>query len=198
METLKKLLRAECTYHLPDEPMDELLNAMTEIRLNPRTILIPYGQMDDNIYVVKSGIIRYCYFDGDKEKTFGFGVSGNVMMQYHCYYMRKPSFFQLESCGMSVVMKLSKSKMESFVASSHEFARWMLTMSFEQLYTNEMKLSLINGEANERFLALIQNRPEIMANVPLKIIASYLGITPQYLSQLRKAYFEKKSPNLTK
>jgi hypothetical protein len=62
----------------------------------------------------------------------------------------------------------------------------------EQLYTHEMKLSLINGEAKERFLALMRNRPEIMARVPLKIIASYLGITPQYLYQLRKTYLEKK------
>jgi ribosomal protein L10 len=46
--------------------------------------------------------------------------------------------------------------------------------------------------AKERFLSLIENRPEIMANVPLKVIASYLGVTPTYLSRLRKEYFEKK------
>lgn len=39
----------------------------------------------------------------------------------------------------------------------------------------------------ERFDAMIRNRPEIMENVPLRIIASYLGITPQYLSKLKNA-----------
>jgi CRP-like cAMP-binding protein len=192
METLKKLLSEECTYRLPDELMDEFMDSLTEVRLKPNEILIPYGRMDDNVYVVRSGIIRYCYFDGDREKTFSFWTPGNVMLQYHCYYMRQPAFFQLEACGESVVMKISKSEMEGFVARSHEFARWMLSLSLEQLYTNDMKLSLINGEAKERFLSLIQNRPEIMARVPLKVIASYLGITPQYLSQLRKTHFKKK------
>ncbi len=191
METLKQQLHELCTYPLPDRLMDEFLDALTPVTLKSGDRLVRYGQMDDNVYVIKSGIIRYCYFDGDREKTFGFGTPGNVSIQYHCYYMLRPSFFQLESCGESVVMKLSKSGMENFVSRSHEFARWMLSLSLEQLYTNEMKLSVINGSAKERFEALVQNRPEIMACVPQMIIATYLGITPQYLSRLRKEHFKK-------
>jgi CRP-like cAMP-binding protein len=192
MEALKELLSNECAYQLPDGLMDEFLYSLTEVRLKPNEILIPYGRMDDNVYVVKSGIIRYCYYDGDREKTFAFALPGTMIIHYHCYSKRLPSFFQFEACGESTVMKLSKKEMEGFAARSHEFSRWMLNLSLEQLYGFEMKLALINGEAKDRFLALIQNRPEIMACVPLKVIASYLGITPQYLSQLRKAYFEKK------
>ncbi|MDR2891176.1 MAG: Crp/Fnr family transcriptional regulator [Alistipes sp.] len=192
METLKKLLSEECKYRLPEGLADEFLDSMTEVDLKSGEILIPYGRMDDNVYVVKAGIIRYCYFDGDREKTFSFWTPGNVAIQYHCYYKGLPSFFQLESCGRSTVMRVSKSDMEGFVARSHEFSRWMLSLSLEQLYTNDMKLSIINGTAKERFIALAQNRRQIMERVPLKVIASYLGITPQYLSQLRKAYFKVK------
>lgn len=186
METLKKLLQDEVIYQLTDELMNEFLKSMTEIHLKSREILISYGQVDDNIYVIKDGIIRYCYFDGDKEKTFGFGTPGSVSIQYHCYYMRQPSFFQLEACGESTVMKISKKEFDSLVARSLDFARWMLTMSSGQLYTNEVKLSLINGMAKERFLSLMQNRPEIIARVPLRIIASYLGVTPSSLSRLKR------------
>jgi CRP-like cAMP-binding protein len=186
MEKLKQLLDAECPYRLPDGLMWEFLNAMTEVRLKPKQVLISYGQFDDNIYVIKDGIIRYCYFDGDKEKTFGFGTPGSLSIQYHCYYMRQPSFFQLEACGESTVMKISKKEFDSLVARSLDFARWMLTMSSGQLYTNEVKLSLINGMAKERFLSLMQNRPEIIARVPLRIIASYLGVTPSSLSRLKR------------
>lgn len=193
MEKLKQELSDLCTYRLPDHLMDQFLCAMTEVRLRSGEILIRYGQMDDSAYVVKSGIIRYCYFDGEREKTFGFATPGNISIQYHCYYMRLPSFFQLESCGDSVVMKISKAKMEDFIARSHDFSRWVTSLSMEQLYTNEMKMCVINGNAKERFRALVQNRPEMMARVPLKIIASYLGITPQYLSHLRKGYFKRGS-----
>ena len=49
-----------------------------------------------------------------------------------------------------------------------------------------MKGRIIQGSAKERYEAMMKNRPDIAMRVPLKIIASYLGITPQYLSKLRR------------
>ena len=49
-----------------------------------------------------------------------------------------------------------------------------------------MKWRIIQGPAKERYESILKNRPEIIKNVSLKIIASYLGITPQYLSKLRR------------
>lgn len=54
-----------------------------------------------------------------------------------------------------------------------------------QLYSCEHKLYLINGTARDRYLSVIRNRPEIIEAVPSKIIASYLGVTPQYLCRLK-------------
>jgi CRP-like cAMP-binding protein len=192
MDRLRQLLNAECPYRLPDELMDKFMDALTEVKLEPKEMLVPYGKMDDNVYIVKDGIIRYCYFDGDTEKTAGFAVPGTMMLQWHCYYMREPSVFQLEACGNSVVMKMSKNELERMIAGSLDFARWMLSMFAGQLYAYDRKTVVISGMADERFAALLENRPEIMNNVPLKIIASYLGVTPHYLSRLRKAFYGKK------
>ena len=186
MESVKKLLFSECDYRLPEELMDRFMDSMTEVSLKPNEPLIPYGRFDSNIYVLKSGIVRYAYFDGLKEKTFGFATPGTLMMPFHSYYKRLPSFFQLEACNESVVLKMSKSTFDGFIAESHEFTRWMLTMSIAQLCVYEEKLSILNGTAEERFESLIKNRPEIMESVSLRIIASYLGITPSYLSRLKK------------
>lgn len=49
-----------------------------------------------------------------------------------------------------------------------------------------MKLSIINGSAKEKYKSLIENRPEIAREVQLKDIAAHLGVTPAYLSRLRK------------
>ena len=186
MDALKKLLYDECQYKMPDRLLDEFMGAMTEVHLKNNEPLIPYGKVDTNAYVQKSGITRYCYFDGEKEKTYGFAIPGTIMISYHCYYLRQPSYFQLESCGESVVMQVSKKTLDDMVKSSHEFAQWMFSLSLGQLYSNELKYSIINGMAKERFISLVRNRPEIMACVPLKTIASYLGVTPAYLSRLKK------------
>lgn len=49
-----------------------------------------------------------------------------------------------------------------------------------------MKNRLIAGSAKERYVSFLKNRPEILNQVQLKVIASYLDVTPQYLSKLRK------------
>lgn len=107
--------------------MEELFRTKTEVRLKSKETLAAYGRFDDNVYVMKSGIIRYCYFDGIRERTFGFAMPGSVMIQYHCHFMRKPSFFQPEACGETVVMKIARRDFDALIARSHEFSNWMLS-----------------------------------------------------------------------
>jgi CRP-like cAMP-binding protein len=185
-DELKQLLRNEYRYKIPDRVLDEFIGAMTEVRLKNKEPLIPYGKVDPNVYVLKSGIIYGCYFDGEKEKTYGFINPGTIIISYHPHTMHQPSILQLESCGESVVGKISKRKFDEMVDSSHEFAKWILAIQNVKLYFNEFKLATINGTAKERFLSLMKNRPEMVARAPLKITASYLGITSTYLCRLKK------------
>ena len=90
------------------------------------------------------------------------------------------------TCCRSRLFKVTKADYDRLIAEDHSFARWCLEYANCQLYYFEMKRNLINGSARERYESLLRNRPEIIRGVPLKIIASYLGITPQYLSKLRR------------
>jgi CRP-like cAMP-binding protein len=189
METLKKQLNDECSYRMKDETMERFLGLMTERQeLKGGETLIPYGKFDDNVYVLKSGIVRFVYFDGAKETTFGFSSPGTVMISYYPFYRREPSFFQLEACCESVVMKIPKAKFTKLIEESNDFAQWVLWLWAAQSCLNEKKLAVVNGDAKERFESLVKNRPEIIEKVPKKIIASYIGITPEYLSRLKKRF----------
>jgi hypothetical protein len=119
--------------------------------------------MDDNLYVMRSGIVGYCYFDGEKEKTFAFAIPGNVVVQYPCYYMREPSFFQLETCDNAVVMKIPKGRLESLIERSHEFSKWMTNIFFgAPILAGQKAVADKRHGQGTFFLAVIQNRPEIM------------------------------------
>lgn len=187
METLRKQLNAECSYRMKDETMDKLIGSMAEpIVLKEGEPLIPYGKFDDNFYVLKSGILRFVYFDGLKETTYAFSTPGSVIISYYSFYMREPSFFQMEACCDSVVMKITRQKIVDLIEQSDDFAQWLLWLSTAQLWIYEKKLAVVNGDARERFESLIKNRPEILEKVSAKIIASYIGITPQYFSKLKR------------
>lgn len=192
MDDLKQLLFAECTYRMKDDTMDEFLGLMTEVKLKKGEPLIPYWKFDNNIYVLKSGIIRSVYFEGSKETTFAFALPGTVIISYHSFYRGESTFFQTEACCESSVMKVTNAQFLDFISRSNDFAQWVLWLSVNQLWHYEKKLVVVNGDASERFESLLKNRPGIFDNVPLHIIASYIGITPQHLSRLKRRLSLKK------
>ena len=61
-------------------------------------------------------------------------------------------------------------------------------LSSERLYLNKSKreLSLLNDSAEQRYLNLFTERPNLLKEIPLKYVASYIGVTPQALSRIRK------------
>lgn len=191
METLKKQLNEVCDYRMSDEIMDRFLGLATTVCLKNKEPLIPYGKLDNNVYILKDGIIRFAYIDGDREKTFAFSTPGNLIISYHSFYRGVPSFFQFESCGESIVLKVSKAKFDELLAQSDDFKNWILRMSLDQLWSFEMKVSVINGSAKERFVALIENRLDILKIVSNKVIASYIGVNQPYLSRLKKEVLPK-------
>lgn len=187
IERIKKLLARECNYVLDNEVMDRFLAGGEPVTLRGGQVLIHAGQYDPNIYIVTRGVIRHTFMDGENEHTATFALPPTMFLEYHCYYAGRPSFYQVEACCPSEVLKIPKQHYEKMIRESHEFAKWALCMADNQFYYYELKNCVVNGDAKERFEAMLKNRPEIIENVPLKIIASYLGITPQYLSKLKNA-----------
>ncbi len=185
METLRKLIDAEIEDRMQDETMEMFLGAMTEVRLKNKELLISYGSMDTNVYVVKEGVVRFAYFDDEsKDKTFAFAIPGTIMI-CNSFYMREPSFFNYESCGESVVMKITRADFEELLRQSEDFERWMLRIQMEQVWDLERKAIRTNGTAKERFQAVIMDRPELLQKVSTKTLASYLGISQQYMSTMK-------------
>jgi CRP-like cAMP-binding protein len=191
METLRKLLDAECGYRMKDETMDRFLELMTDVKLKRGKALISYGDICNSVYILKQGIVRNSYFDGFNERTFTFALPGTLLISHYAFTKGLPSFNQYEACCDSVVMKIPKAKFIGLANESHDFAQWMMYMSLEQLFFLEKKREVMNGTARERFKALIENRPEIIETVSSKIIASYIGITQSYLSTLKKELAKK-------
>jgi len=54
------------------------------------------------------------------------------------------------------------------------------------LRKSKRELSLLSQTAEERYLSLFSDRPKLLKQIPLKYIASYIGVTPQALSRIRK------------
>lgn len=186
MEELISLLQRECDYSPDSKQLTLLLNSMDEVQFMRKEVVIAYGELNPDVYIVKAGICRLAYFDGDKEVTFAFASSGNMMLSPHCYYKDKPAFMQVECCTDTVLLRLSRERFNSLIYASQELTRWMYEMAMSQLCTLEKKLEMFNGRAKERYISMLAERPEIVRSVTDKMIASYIGVTQQYLSKIKR------------
>lgn len=183
---LKERLNCECSYIMENELLDQFLDMGTVMTLKRGQSVIEVGSVDDSLYIIMEGIMRVWYMDGDIEVTHSFGTPGCIAQSFHCYYKGLPSTENYEACCQVKLLKIDRLSFDRMVETNLSFARWNLRIAQCQMYHYEVKRRAINGTAAERYEKFIRHRPEIIRNVPLKIIASYLGITPEYLSKLRR------------
>ncbi len=187
-----------------------LLEGAQIVSLSTYDPLIDSGQYDPNIYIIKSGLLRGTYLDKNMERTAAFGLPGTILINFHSYYSEEPSFFRFEACCASEVLRISRAHFDAMLEDSHEFALWVMSAHQNQLYYNEVRKQLLCGDAKTRlrqladrladsFTSADSDAPiadsknavytrwkEIFRLVPSRIIASYIGITEQHLSKIKR------------
>lgn len=189
---IKTLLHKELGY-LP-ENIDLLLDRAELKRFSKGDIVIECGKRTDDVFIVKKGIMRFVDMNGDKERTFAFALPGTMFFSKHSFVMQLPSYYQVEACCDTELMAISRADFWKAAELSHELALWLLRYAHGELFYQEYKNAAIhNGTASERYRKMMSDRPMILENVSQNIMASYLGITPQYLSKLKNEYFKGKT-----
>lgn len=189
MEEMLQLLKGEMGYLPENNEMQVFLDNCEPLHLKRNDIIIEAGVLNSNVYIVKEGIIRFSDMNGDKERTFAFALPGTMFMSKHSFFKGLPSYYQVTACCDTTVLYTSKQTYYNIINTHHKLALWMLNYAYGELFFQEYKNANIqNGNAKERFKSILGDRPQLIRDVPQKILASYLGITPEYFSHLKREY----------
>jgi len=187
---IKRLLEKDCDYAMPDTIADKFLDAGKIITVDKWQNVISAGDMNPDIYVVVEGILRCWYWDDDREITAFFSTLPTMAINYHTYYGNLPSFYNFQALTPSKLLHIKRADFNNLIEKYPDFARWNLRLAQNQLFYFEIKRKCNQGKAIDKYQSLIRELPDIMNTVPLQIVASYLGITPQHLSRLRRSMFK--------
>ena len=160
---------------------------MSSVSYSKGEFIVREGERNQNLYIIKSGVVRsFKNYDGE-EVALWFASSGEIIIQVwgYCKGSVSQENFECETdCQMYVI---SKEKINSLCKESIKFANMIRTI-FEN-HSMIMEEFLIffadNKSAEERYLAMIKRHPDIYSQVPLKKLASFLYVTPQSLSRIR-------------
>lgn len=153
------------------------------------TILGGVGETENYISFIEEGIARFLIPKEDEEKdlTFGFCFKNEFVSAYDSFLTRKPSLYQLQALSDITMWSISHEDLQEVYEKS--FAGNVIgRLSSERLFLIKSKReqSLLNESAEERYLNLFTERPNLIKEIPLKYVASYIGVTPQALSRIRK------------
>lgn len=187
-DLIRKLIVEECTHSTPppDEVIDRLISKGVLVSLKKGEAMMREGDFNPHFYILLSGVMRKWHWDGKTEHTTSFAVEGTQTINYHSYYAGLPSIDTIEACCNCKLMMVRREDYDELLHTSPEFALFCFQMAICDLYFHDKRRELFIGNAMERYVVLLKNRKEIVQEVPQHILASYLGITPQYLSNLRK------------
>lgn len=152
------------------------------------TVLLEQGEVSNDCYFVLKGCVRQHAVDFDgKENTVNFFTEMQTAMVYKSYSKRVPSEYSLSCTEDSVLLvgdffneAVMFEKYPSLVGITREF------MEENLMIEQEDKASFVTASPKERYLNLVKTRPELIERVPQHQLASYLGMTAESLSRIKK------------
>lgn len=167
---------------------DLIVTYFHEERLKKEAQLVEAGKTSRKSYFLQRGIIRcYLYDHKGDEITTRFFSAPDFVNDFRSFFRQEPSkenYETLTECNVWAIDLENVQYCFHHIPEFREWGRMMLTMNYVKLH--QQMISHHEFDAKERYLQLLKHKPEIVREVPLKYIASYLGITKHSLSRIRK------------
>jgi CRP-like cAMP-binding protein len=152
------------------------------------TIITPYHQIEKKAYFLVRGIVKISVIREDgEERILEFFFPGNFFSAYTSFLTQKPSKVEIEALTCCDVEVIEYADIQD--AYTHSIlANKLGRLVAEQYYISKTKREkdFLTKSATERYLELVDKRPELVKQIPVHAIAKYLGIKPESLSRIRK------------
>ena len=162
--------------------------------ITKKSVFIKVNQIENYISFIESGIVRLFIprDNPEKEITFGFSFKNQFVSAYDSFLTQLPSNYQLQTLTETAMLSISYKDLQS-VYKSTQIGNLIGRLTAEDLFLIKSKREqdLLNLNAEQRYLKLFKERPELLKSVPLKYISSYIGVTAQALSRIRKRLVHK-------
>jgi CRP-like cAMP-binding protein len=169
------------------EELEKVLQQYKRVEFAKHDYLIREGSIGNYYFFLESGFARSFAIDleGNDITTKFFGPK-DIVIDWYSYFLKKPVRENIQAISPCVAWKITfEDFMKLFaIEAFREVGRTRLVSSFFELKNHTT--SMIIDPAKDRYLNLLKEKPAIVQNVPLKQIATYLGITDTSLSRIRK------------
>jgi CRP-like cAMP-binding protein len=188
-ENLSKIMntmqeRIEFTF----EEMTLLQQYLKLSTFKKRELLVAQGAVENRLHFIVDGVTRSFFQKDEKEISFEFYFTGMFISSYASFLTQTPSAHSIEAFTPLTVLSIQHADYKMLLSKSRNieiFSRLLTEELFKKV--SERNRDLLSLTATERYVKLLNLHTQYVREIPLKYLASYLNVTPESLSRIRKS-----------
>lgn len=178
---------------MPEEVLMQICNHFEEKKIEKNGMFLEMGKMSNEYAFLVDGYMRAYTFNTEGEEiTTNIYCPKEMVIEPLSFFRRIPAKENIQSISDCVYYSINFETINQLFHSMPAFRELGRSMLVGQLVEQKFRsLSLINEKAEQRYQNLLQQKREMFQHVPLKYIASYLGITDTSFSRIRREHSRK-------
>ncbi|MFC4721011.1 Crp/Fnr family transcriptional regulator [Geojedonia litorea] len=158
------------------------------LRLKKNDYLKVSGGLDTNLYFVVKGSLRILVIDENEEHTIRFGYKNNLIADLESFISEQPTEYYIQALKGSLVKVIPKKALLELLESSPALQRnWNELLEQVLIQQLERERDLLITSPIERYNRVLKRSPLLFQEIPSKYIASYLRMTPETFSRIKKS-----------
>jgi CRP-like cAMP-binding protein len=178
---------------LTNEEFETISKFFIPKKLRKKQFLLNEGEVCRNIGFVNSGCLRQYRIDSKgSEHIIQFAIKDWWVSDLHSFLSGNPATDNIDALKDTEVLLLERSAREELLNACPKMEKFFrILIEANHVATNQRIVDSLSTTAEERYQKFIKTYPELFEQIPQNQIASYLGITPQSLSRIRKKLVQK-------
>ncbi|KUJ60657.1 hypothetical protein AR687_16645 [Flavobacteriaceae bacterium CRH] len=163
------------------------LSILKEKKYPKKSNILKEGEICKTINFVQSGTLRAFYRDPEgKEATIMFAISDWWITDMSCFINQQPAMLNIETIEESIIFHLQKEDLDELYLKIPKFERFFRIIMQNAYIREQLRvIQNLSLSAEQRYYIFLDKYPQVAKQVTQKQIASYLGITPEFLSMIR-------------
>ncbi|MBL1221732.1 Crp/Fnr family transcriptional regulator [Chryseobacterium sp. L7] len=191
MEEAYEYLKAN--FEITEADWEIIASKMVEKRFKKKDILLAPGEQENVLSFLSKGMLRFFIPTGedkDNDITYDFMFEKKFFAADESFLTRTPSLYGIEALSDIVLYRFTYEDLQDIYAKTGTADR-IGRIAHERLFLERSHrlYTFLRFSAKERYENLVKENPALIQEIPQKYIASYLGITPQALSRIRRQIY---------
>lgn len=175
------------TLNVTDEEAEIFSAAFREVKIKKRQFIVqPNFTVKNRNYVVSGTFRAYVVDDKGQDHTISFAIEDWWITDYNSYILQKPATMFVVALEDSVILEISYEKEQQLKQANHKFETFFrIRAERTAAFMQQRIISNLTQTAEERYENFVEKYPSIVQKVPQYALASYLGMTTEFLSRIR-------------